>query len=210
MKRTFDVVLAAIVASVVIACGDKVMKPAAHMLVDAGHMLVDAGSGLLDAGADGMVGSDATIDTPDAIVADAHAQQSCGSCTVSGPIELQGPLKVITADTDASRLKSGVLADAANWVQLTSGPFVLTDVTPEPVIITGSVSRHVETKVADAGDCTSGGNLLLEAYTGDWIHANATAASAVEGHVSGARYLVPAGKVLCGRGLGTWSGFAPY
>jgi hypothetical protein len=218
MKRIWDVVLAALVATVVIACGDAVMRPAAHLMVDAGHMLMDAGVDMLDGGSDAATdtdGKDGAIKMSDkdaqvdGMVADAQAQ-SCGNCTVAGPIEVQGPLKVVTADTDATRLKSGLLSDDAEWHQLAVGPFVLTDLMPEPVYVGSSLSRYFDTTIAAPGACSGGGTRLLEAFTGGWVSNNATASSHVDGHVSGARYLVPSGKVLCGRGTGTWSGFAPY
>jgi hypothetical protein len=220
VKRFLELVFAGVVASIVLACQDELTAPVATMLMDAGRTLVDAGANILDGGsADAANGADSSNGNGDGggdqmsdsgSVSDASAQAPCGTCTVAGPIEVQAPLNVVTADTDVARLKSGVIDPAAGWIQLIAGPFVVTDVHPAAVMASSGASNFVELATAEPGECANTRQELLSTWSSSWVNPGGTAGNAVSGNVTGARYPVPVNRVLCGRGTGFWAGFSPY
>jgi hypothetical protein len=165
VKRFLELVFAGVVASVVLACQDEITAPVANILMDAGRTLVDAGTSMLDGGHEDAANGDASGNgngdgdgdprSDSGTVADASAQAPCGACTVAGPIEVQTPLNVVTADTDVARLRSGVIDPAAGWTQLVAGPFVVTDVHPAAVTASTSAGSFVELATAEPGDCAT-------------------------------------------------------
>jgi hypothetical protein len=114
--------------------------------------------------------------------------QSCGSCTVSGPIQIAGPTKVITADTDSAQLSSGTAP--ANGL-IATGPFVLTDLSPNL-----DPGQSVSAQIGAGTSCPLTGTPIQ--FLG------------YQGAVVGARIFVPAGSVACAPSGASWAGFKPY
>jgi hypothetical protein len=116
--------------------------------------------------------------------------QSCGSCTVDGPVQIAGPTKVITADTDSAQLMSGSTTIPANGNALVvKGPFVLTDLYGWGV------------SMGPGSSCPLAAPVAITGYNN---------------FLTGARIFIPAGSIVCGNN-GTngsvsvlWSGFQPY
>jgi hypothetical protein len=110
-----------------------------------------------------------------------------GACC-SEPIQVAGPVKVVTADTDPAQLVTRAWAPTGLLVQ---GPFVLTDV---------HAPNGVNIILVDGMDCSGPSTPL--------IGANNPVVS------GGLRMYVPAGKSLCnaaGNGNSvTIGGFRPY
>jgi len=138
---------------------------------------------------------------------DAGNTGTCGTCTVSGsidvnPVTIAGasvPLNVRTADTDASRLVSGFVPTSASNTVVVTGPVVITDVRPD-----------------------SNGSAVFQIGTGatcppsapHYFTVNTAASTGAVNTIHGGRILVPAGSVLCvsssTNGEVLWAGFKPY
>ncbi len=159
-------------------------------------MLTDA-TGAMDATLDqGRGDVTSVMDALTDPVPDAMAQEAgtCGTCSVSGPVTVQG--SVLTADTDAAQLRSGTAsANPSLGSRVFDGPFVLTDA----LGTTGSVILFIQ----PAGDCSFSSS------------STPIARFSQNSHITGAKFLVAAGRSLCSLGVSnnedfSWSGFVPY
>jgi hypothetical protein len=154
-------------AAAALACSDDVMKMAGRALIDAGETIRDG-------------------------AAEADAQASCDACASGNAVRIEGPVTVVTAETDSRQLVGGLVPseDLDAWQELAQGPVVVTDFIHFPP--GDGVSRLA---VADVGQCSTARELLT-GFTG----------------IYGARLAVPTGKALCGAGTAParWAGFRPY
>lgn len=130
---------------------------------------------------------------------DARGDTDAGacSCTVTGPLK--------TADTDATRLKSGTLA-AGSFVKVVDGPFVLTDTRTNFSFSDNGVAYWL---VPQGQSCPT--SFVTQAPILTELRAPAAHPDVQQMH--GARFLVPAGQTLCagtGPTPASWAGFSPY
>jgi hypothetical protein len=102
-----------------------------------------------------------------------------------------GDRRVVTADTDLSRLETGIVTAGRAGVQLVRGPIVITDLSSED-----SISFWI---AAERDGCAT---------------TQVTAGTGADQSLAGARIVVRADQVFCARGDAgagmLWSGFRPY
>ena len=189
--------LAGIIAAVALACGEASVELAGEMLEDAGTELMDASARLMDAGGQAMRDAGRTV--RDAGKNDAMAQDpdTCGTCTVDGPLAIADPVRTILASEDPDRLVAERLI--APWANTNAAG---TDVIEGPVVVV---------------------NLIGPSDINFWVGDPGCAFERVgvfglsEGEIN-ARVIVPAGDVLCAKADNNsygdrnfyWSGFRPY
>lgn len=157
-------------------------------------------------------------------IGDAAAEEAaadaaaCGSCTgpitVAGEVTLAQPVKMKTADTDASRFVGGSLSPTLQGESLADGPLILTDVAlvdnraPESLAVESAWTEFYV--VAPGKDCASLDRRLV-----------ASATLNHSGDLHGGRLVVQSGETLCVRQqvaggfspvalVVSWSGFRPY
>lgn len=147
----------------------------------------------------GMITSHAGVDGggngPGSNPDGATGNPTCGgSCTVSGPIDVKGPVKVITADTDSNQFVTGYVNSPAVTTSISKmvvGPAVLNEL---------SAGVDANLYIVAGADCPSG-----VPFTASDLQFS--------GAVHGVRYLVPKGSVACviySQTWVRWSGFIPY
>jgi len=111
--------------------------------------------------------------------------QTCGSCTVDGPVQIAGPTKVITAETDIAQMVTG--SASAGTESMAVGPVVITDIYGfQPTV-----------QIGPGTACPVAGPIALDSN---------------EYSIRGARIVVPAGSVGCVKAATDywWSGYKPY
>lgn len=145
-------------------------------------VVLSCGGPVVEMAADAFL-SDASVDA----VSDAEAQPMCGNCTTGGA------LRMVTADTDPTRLVRGVASSSDEAEPAIAGPFVLTDIEFERAnSVDATITR---------GDCYDEElERLVDIDSG-------------RAPMHGGRFLVPAGQSLCLRvpvGSVYWAGFRPY
>ncbi len=104
------------------------------------------------------------------------------------PIQVEQPVRMMTADLDPVRFVGGAIPSGAT-TKLADGPLYLTD-----AFVAGTTNLFV----AAAGDCASQPQATI--FAGNYLN--------------GARWFIPAGSALCaatsGNGGGSFAGFRPY
>jgi hypothetical protein len=217
--------------------GEALQDAGTHIVSDASDVLQDAGGKLLtDAGEILQDAGETTMDAGDAMLQDANAQSSCGNC------DSNGFQQVLTADTDWNQIRGGTIQgddwtrlydsvdtplEYMSWYfykELTSGPFILTDVH-------GLNSTTTLFTVEQGNDCFEEDELPAP-YTGivtSWripTDSRTVAVASASTQIRGVRILIKSDETLCasatfGYGAGNnpdvstsrrvhWSGFQPY
>jgi hypothetical protein len=130
---------------------------------------------------------------------------SCG-CTVT----MAGPVQSTPASENPSQLKRGSLVAQPTGTIIASGPFVLTDLTPGNTMA-GSFGANLVVQASAATCPALAGAPENEAGYVASAFMNGTVYVAVHG----ARYVIPAGQMLCAYAYGMigsvqWAGFQPY
>lgn len=160
----------------------------------------------------------------DASAAGEDAGTCSGSCTVSGPITLAGPVRVKTADTDLTQLRRGEIERVADGKsqKVIDGPFVLTNMQTSYggagaglfarlFVVTQGTS--CETYDVTAGSPGYPPNNVAELY---YYNGSSTAGTLVP-YISGARIVIRENETLCVAPAPSiywmhlmWAGFVPY
>jgi hypothetical protein len=152
---------------------------------------------------------------------DVHADagaESCGQCTVSGPVSVTGevvvtaipqPVRMVTADSDPTRFVSGVRSPDGIGEKLVDGPLYLTDVSvADGRQFASQLTAELWVDDISPMDCVASGleNPIAVATFGPDGRAD----------MHGARLFIKLGNALCARRIGqasvrvSWSGFRPY
>lgn len=143
----------------------------------------------------------------DANVADASPPDVAGSEACCSSITVSGVTKMVSAENDASQLRSAVVPVSTGHGPLLSGPIVLTNITQQITVTTGSGIVTTDLYLS-AGSCDSEDQIFfsLPASTGStgfsgrlWIPAGMTLCHALISSIGG----VASGFLL-------YSGFVPY
>lgn len=184
-------VIAAVVASAMMSCGDAPPDMMSDAMVDAGELLMDAGGMLIDGGRDLDAAGDA-MSPSDAAAQDAGGG-GCGTCTVDGVV------RTVTADTDPTRIESGQRSGDGILV---TGPIVITDL----AVVDRSTSGGGSARIGISASGTCGGSTPSDGYLQELNGDRA------EGSTHGLRIFVPAGAALCTVSFDatSWAGFRPY
>lgn len=144
-------------------------------------VVLSCGGPVVEMAADAFL-SDASVDA----VGDAAAQPTCGNCTTGGA------LRIVTADTDPTRLVRGSAGPSEGPV--IAGPFVLTDIEFER-------ANSVDAVITPSDECyDDDAERLVDVDSG-------------RAPMHGGRFVVPAGFSLCLQvsvGRVYWAGFRPY
>lgn len=181
-RQWVGVVVASFISCAAVSCGPTGIEMIGDAMVDAGERLMDAGRALTDGG--------------DAMMSDAQAQEGCASsCTPSGV------LRVMTSDTDPTRLETGTLVgdSSASSHVVAEGPFVLTDLMYPS---TGATAWTVYTSPVSEACSTLPGRIITRVQQ--------------DTRLTGMRIHVRAGEKLCAvphdstRPQLRWAGFRPY
>ncbi|MCB9594064.1 MAG: hypothetical protein H6719_15125 [Sandaracinaceae bacterium] len=158
---------------------------------------------------------DAMVATEDATMSDASAQMSCATNCSTG-----GALRVMTADSDASRLVRGgavlnprrpTSGESPLLVEVVAGPFVLTDARMSTYTGLSSDLTQATLWIAPRSTGCSPKPSLLDPDVIGNLYAP-SGPDAEERRLEGARYFVSVSEVLCAEGVGVvaWAGFLPY
>lgn len=197
-------IMAGLVAAVALACGDAGMQMAGEMMEDAGKDLMDMSAQMLDAGGRAMSDAGRTMRDAGGDAAQAQDSESCGSCTVDGPIEVAGPVGVaglvrtISASEDLSRMESDLTRVVSMESEVVAGPFVATG------LVGAFFNRTIRLRVADAGCPTDPAGKFF------WVDGD-------QRDLQNVAIPIPNGKVLCAETTEfgataelLWTGFRPY
>ena len=145
-------------------------------------VVLSCGGPVVEMAADAFL-SDASVDA----VSDAAAQPTCGNCTTGGA------LRIVTADTDPTRLVRGIAGPSDEEDPVIAGPFVLTDIEFER-------ANSVDASITPTNCYDENTERLVDVESG-------------RAPMHGGRFFVPAGFSLCLRvsvGDVYWAGFRPY
>lgn len=155
-------------------------------------------------------------------VPDALAQEQC-SCSVTEPIELQGPVEIqqpvrmVTADSDPAQALQGRRKLTGGYVyKLEDGPLFVTNAQGSYVYTSDGVRNgNIELHVVPGTECTAASlaTRTFEYYVG-FVDENTPRGTPPSTDV---HFLVPAGSVFCASTANDrdvavlrWSGFRPY
>jgi hypothetical protein len=204
MQTNFKLILGSLTGAVFIQ--------AAFIACGSGHARIGSTDG-------GPIASimDAISEWVDSSNKDAMASDDAGTCGCS--ITLNGPAPTTPASENPAQLVQGnVSVTGAGGLILTSGPFVLTDAMPGSGMSLGSTGQSSTGAylVAQSSAAKCPTIVQPEDVTGFLGPVLVVGATYVAIH--GARYVVPAGQMLCAyppyNGNGNvnvqWAGFRPY